>query len=42
MINFLENFGALPSEAFIQERERIDDVLTILNEPPQTSNDVGA
>ncbi len=41
-INFLENFGALPSEAFIQERERIDDVLTILNEPPQTSNDVGA
>jgi hypothetical protein len=41
-INFLEKFGAVSLELYIQERERIDDVLAMLNEPPQVSTDDGA
>jgi hypothetical protein len=42
MINLLESFGAVSIELYIQERERIDDVLAMLNEPSQVSTDDGA
>jgi hypothetical protein len=40
--NFLETFGTVPFDALVQERERIDDVLTMLDALPQNTNDNGA
>jgi hypothetical protein len=40
--NFIENFNAVSMEALLQEKERIDDALEMLETVPVTANDDGA
>jgi hypothetical protein len=40
--NFLENFSAISLPTLIQERERIEDTLMMIDEPPTDSKDDGA
>ncbi len=40
--NFLENFLAVNFPALVQERERIEDALMMLDVPPATTEDDGA
>jgi hypothetical protein len=40
--NFLDNFSAVNFEKLVASREQIDDVLTMLDEAPQTKDDEGA
>jgi hypothetical protein len=40
--NFLENFSAVTYQMLLQERERIDDTLMMIHEPPLVAEDVGA
>jgi hypothetical protein len=39
---FLENFSTVPFHILLQERERIDDTLMLIAEPPSTKDDDGA
>jgi hypothetical protein len=38
-VNFLENFSDLKFKTLVQEREHIDDTLSMLDDAPLTSND---
>ena len=40
--NFIENFNSVTFEALVQEKERIDDTLEMLDAAPKTMNDDGA
>jgi hypothetical protein len=41
-INFLQNFSGVTYEIIAEECDRIDDMLSILDQQPQTKNDDGA
>jgi len=41
-VKLLENFSDMKFETILQERERIDDTLAMLDEAPQADDDEGA
>ncbi len=41
-VNLIENFNSVTIEQPIQEKERIEDTLEMLNNLPETANDEGA